>query len=48
MTIYCLIVEAIPDNNNVDEREKYGGAYINCWVKASTSKQALNKGVLIK
>ena len=42
MAIYCIIIEAIPNRSN-PERNEFGGAYINCWVKASTQKEALKK-----
>ena len=42
MFIYYLMVEAVPHHNN-PESKKYGGAYINCWVKADTPTQALRK-----
>ncbi|MBO5088534.1 MAG: hypothetical protein J6C01_07650 [Lachnospiraceae bacterium] len=41
MVIYYLMVKAVPNYNN-PESEKFGGAYINCWVKASTQKDAIN------
>lgn len=42
MKIYYLMIEAIPSLNN-PESKKFGGAYVNCWVKASTQKEALKK-----
>ena len=42
MAIYYIMIEAIPNSNN-PERNEFGGAYINCWVKASTQKEALKK-----
>lgn len=42
MTIYYLMIEAIPNLKN-PERNEFGGAYINCWVKASTQKDALKR-----
>ena len=42
MAIYYIMMEAIPNSNN-PERNEFGGAYINCWVKASTQKEALKK-----
>lgn len=42
MTIYYIMIEAIPNRSN-PECNKFGGAYINCWVKASTQKEALKR-----
>ena len=42
MAIYYIMIEAIPNSNN-PERNEFGGAYINCWVKASTQKEALKR-----
>ena len=42
MIIYYLMVEAVPRHNNPENKE-YGGAYINCWVKADSQTDALNK-----
>ena len=42
MIIYYLMVEAVPHLDNPESTE-YSGAYINCWVKANTPKEALNK-----
>ena len=42
MMIYYLMLEAIPCHNNPESNE-FGGAYINCWVKASTQKEALQR-----
>ena len=42
MMIYYLMLEAIPCHNNPESNE-FGGAYINCWVKASTRKEALQR-----
>lgn len=42
MTIYYLMVEAVPHRSNPESQE-YGGAYVNCWVKADTPYDALNK-----
>ena len=42
MTIYYLMIEAIPKLHN-PECNEFGGAFINCWVKASTQKDALNR-----
>ena len=42
MTIYYLMIEAIPCRNNPESKE-LGGAFVNCWVKASTQKDALKR-----
>ena len=42
MPIYYLMIEAIPSRSN-PESKALGGAYLNCWVKASSPKDALNK-----
>ena len=42
MIIYYLMAEAVPHHNNPESKE-YGGAYVNCWVKADTSTDALSK-----
>ena len=42
MEIYYLLVEAVPDRNN-PERQEFGGAYINCWVKATTKEDAVTR-----
>ena len=42
MAIYYLMIEATPNSNNPESKE-FGGAYVNCWVKASTQKDALKK-----
>ena len=42
MTIYYLMIEAIPCRNNPESKE-FGGAFVNCWVKASTQKEALKR-----
>ena len=42
MAIYYLMIEATPNSSN-PERKELGGAYINCWVKATTQKDALKK-----
>ena len=42
MMIYYLMVEAVPHHNNPESKE-YGGAYINCWVKADTPADAMSK-----
>ena len=40
--IYYLMVEATPHHDNPESKE-YGGAYINCWVKADTPADAEQK-----
>ena len=42
MAVYYLMVEAIPNYNNPESKE-FGGAFINCWVKAPTQKDALRR-----
>ena len=42
MTIYYLMIEAIPCRNNPESKE-FSGAFVNCWVKASTQKDALKR-----
>lgn len=42
MIIYYLMAEAVPHQNNPESKE-YGGAYVNCWVKADTPTDALSK-----
>ena len=42
MIIYYLMAEAVPHHDNPESKE-YSGAYINCWVKAATPKDALHK-----
>ena len=42
MIIYYLMAEAVPHHDNPESKE-YSGAYINCWVKADTPKDALHK-----
>ena len=42
MAIYYIMIEATPNTSN-PESKKFGGAYINCWVKASTQKEALKR-----
>lgn len=39
MVIFYFMIEAAPNRNN-PESKKFGGAYINCWVKAETQKDA--------
>ncbi|MDP4147161.1 MAG: hypothetical protein Q8936_22245 [Bacillota bacterium] len=43
MTIYFIQLEAIPNLDN-PEREECVGAFVNCWVKSTNIKLALNKG----
>lgn len=38
--IYYLMIEAVPHHDNPESKE-YGGAYINCWVKADRPADAL-------
>ena len=42
MNIYYLMIEAVPKRNTPEYKE-FGGAYINCWVKAATQSIALKK-----
>lgn len=35
------MVEATPNRNNPENKE-FGGAYVNCWVKATTKNHALS------
>ena len=42
MPIYYLMIEAIPCRNNPESKE-FGGAFVNCWVKASKQKDALKE-----
>ena len=42
MIIYFVMVEAVPNHSNPESKE-YSGAYINCWVKADTSADAVKK-----
>ena len=42
MSIYYLMIEAVPNRDNPEYHE-FGGAYINCWVKSATQKEALKK-----
>ena len=42
MEIYYFMIEAVPGLNN-PEHTLYGGAYINCWIKAASKSEALNK-----
>jgi len=40
MHIYYLLMEAKPYSNNPESNE-FGGAYVNCWVKAKNARLAL-------
>lgn len=40
MDIYYLLIEARPCMNN-EESKEFGGAYINCWVKAKDPRSAV-------
>ncbi|WML50227.1 hypothetical protein RCG23_10710 [Neobacillus sp. PS3-34] len=42
MTIYLIQFEAIPHTDN-PESEECVGAFVNCWVKSTNTKLALNK-----
>ena len=42
MTVFYLMIEAVPSTDNPESRE-FGGAYLNCWVRASTQEDALSK-----
>jgi len=42
MSIYYFLIEAKPMKNN-PESEYISGAYVNCWVKADTTKEAIKK-----
>lgn len=42
MAIYYIMIEAAPNRSNPESKE-FAGAYINCWVKASTQKEALKQ-----
>lgn len=44
MDIYFIIIEAVPRRENPESR-LYGGAYINCWVKAGSEKEAVGKAM---
>ena len=39
MSIYCLMIEARPCSDN-DESREFGGAFVNCWVKAENEQLA--------
>ncbi len=40
MTIYCVMIEAVPSRKNSESKE-YGGAYVNCWIKADAPVEAV-------
>lgn len=42
MTIFYLMIEAVPKQDNPESKE-FGGAFINLWVKATTKNEALKK-----
>lgn len=42
MTIYCVMIEAVPNRKNSESKE-YGGAYVNCWIKADAPVEAVEK-----
>ena len=42
MSIYYFLIEAVPMKSN-PESETIGGGYINCWVKADSTKDAIKK-----
>ncbi len=42
MSIYYFFVEAVPMKSN-PESEYIDGAYINCWVKADSTKDAIKE-----
>jgi len=42
MKIYYFMMEAVPNRNNPESKE-FGGAFISCWVKAATKKEAASK-----
>jgi len=39
MAIYYVIIEAVPKPDNTESKE-FGGAFVGCWVKAATRKEA--------
>lgn len=41
MDVYYLMVEAVPCRDN-PESGAFGGAYVNCWVKAASQTEARN------
>ena len=44
MDIYFIMVEAVPGRDHPESR-LYGGAYIDCWVKAGSEKDAVAKAM---
>ena len=42
MTIYYLMIIAVPRSTNPEIME-FGGAYVNCWVKAATPEDAIDR-----
>ena len=40
--IYYLLIEAVPYATN-DESKEFGGAYVNCWIKATNQQSAIKK-----
>lgn len=42
MKLWYIMVEAVPAEDN-EERLEFGGAYINCWVKAESPEAALDE-----
>jgi hypothetical protein len=40
MAIYYFMFEAVPNPDN-PEKEEYEGAFVNCWVNATSMKSAL-------
>ncbi len=42
MSIYYFLIEAKPMKNN-PESEYLNGAYVNCWVEANSTKEAIKK-----
>lgn len=42
MTIYYLMINAVPGSTNPEIME-FGGAYVNCWVKAATQADAIDR-----
>ena len=39
MTIYYFLFEALPDQNSEHFKES-GGAFVNCWVKSDSEREA--------
>lgn len=40
LDIYYIMIEAVPKSNNPESKE-FGGAFVNCWVKSETKKDAI-------